>query len=192
MLERIDLAKDLHFYTNTTIDTLDYSGEGLNAGSKIVFAAAGEKKRELMEQLPANFSLPEGFSTPKISIPGVLAIQGNPYQYDTAKQEIALLKAHLKAEDLSTLPLIVLCNDAEFTAASINNLVWVTFTRSNPATDIDGVNDFTVNKHWGCNGPLIIDARKKPHHAPELIKDSEVEKKIDRMGEKGGSLYGII
>jgi 4-hydroxy-3-polyprenylbenzoate decarboxylase len=192
MLERIDLAKDLHFYTNTTIDTLDYSGEGLNAGSKIVFAAAGEKKRKLMEQLPANFSLPEGFSAPKISIPGVLAIKGNPYQYDTAKQEIALLKAHLKAEDLSTLPLIVLCNDAEFTAASINNLVWVTFTRSNPATDIDGVNDFTVNKHWGCNGPLIIDARKKPHHAPELIKDSEVEKKIDRMGEKGGSLYGII
>jgi 4-hydroxy-3-polyprenylbenzoate decarboxylase len=192
MLERIDLAKDLHFYTNTTIDTLDYSGEGLNAGSKIVFAAAGEKKRKLMEQLPANFSLPEGFSTPKISIPGVLAIKGNPYQYDTAKQEIALLKAHLKAEDLSTLPLIVLCNDAEFTAATINNLVWVTFTRSNPATDIDGVNDFTVNKHWGCNGPLIIDARKKPHHAPELIKDSEVEKKIDRMGEKGGSLYGII
>jgi len=71
-------------------------------------------------------------------------------------------------------------------------LVWVTFTRSNPATDIDGVNDFTENKHWGCGGSLIIDARKKPHHAPELIKDPEVEKKVDQMGEKGGSLFGVI
>ncbi|WP_316765672.1 UbiD family decarboxylase [Pedobacter frigiditerrae] len=192
MLERIDLKKDLHFHTNTTIDTLDYSGEGLNAGSKVVFAAAGEKKRDLITSLPANFSLPEGFNTPKMAIPGVLVIKGNDYQYDSAKTQIESLKSHLKSEDLSSLPLIVVCDDAEFTAANINNLVWVTFTRSNPATDIDGANDFTTNKHWGCNGPLIIDARKKPHHAPELIKDPTVEKKIDRMGEKGGSLCGVI
>lgn len=192
MLERIDLTKDLHFHTNTTIDTLDYSGEGLNVGSKVVFAAAGEKKRDLMQVLPSSFNLPEGFTVPKIALPGVLVINGSLYQYERAKTEIASLKSHLKTEELSSLPLIVVCDDAEFTAANINNLVWVTFTRSNPATDIDGVNDFTTNKHWGCNGPLIIDARKKPHHAPELIKDPTVEKKIDRMGEKGGSLYGVI
>jgi len=192
MLERIDLTKDLHFHTNTTIDTLDYSGEGLNAGSKVVFAAVGEKKRDLMQVLPINLNLPEGFTTPKMAMPGVLVIKGNPYQYDSAKTEIASLKSHFKSEDLAALPLIVVCDDAEFTAANINNLVWVTFTRSNPATDIDGVNDFITNKHWGCNGPLIIDARKKPHHAPELIKDPIVEQKIDQMGEKGGSLYGVI
>ena len=28
VLERIDLSRDIHFYTNTTIDTLDYSGYG--------------------------------------------------------------------------------------------------------------------------------------------------------------------
>ena len=40
--------RDLHFQTRTTIDTLDYSaGEGLNAGSKLVIAAAGPKRREL-------------------------------------------------------------------------------------------------------------------------------------------------
>jgi 4-hydroxy-3-polyprenylbenzoate decarboxylase len=192
MLERIDLKKDLHFHTNTTIDTLDYSGEGLNAGSKVVFAAAGEKIRDLIQVLPANLSLPEGFDAPKMAMPGVLVIKGNSYQYDSAKTEITSLKSHLKTTNLSSLPLIVLCDDAEFAAANINNLVWVTFTRSNPATDIDGVNDFTTNKHWGCNGPLIIDARKKPHHAPELIKDPVIENKIDMMGKKGGSLYGII
>ncbi|MCG8617965.1 MAG: UbiD family decarboxylase, partial [Desulfobacterales bacterium] len=41
MLERIDFSRDIHFTTRTTMDTLDYSGRGLNEGSKVVFAAAG-------------------------------------------------------------------------------------------------------------------------------------------------------
>ena len=192
MLERIDLSSDLHFYTNTTIDTLDYSGDGLNTGSKVVFAAAGEKRRTLMQDLPDGFNLSTEFSQIKIAIPGVLVIQANPY-LDAVKaaQEIEALKHQLKEHALDTLPLIVVCDDAAFTAANINNLVWVTFTRSNPAADINGVGDFTVNKHWGCKGPLIIDARKKPHHAPELIKDEAIERQIDRFWEKSGALHGI-
>lgn len=190
ILERIDLKKDLHFYTNTTIDTLDYTGEGLNAGSKVVFAAAGPKRRILMQELPAGFDLPNGFSEAKMAIPGVLAIQGLPFSstVDTAA-EVSQLTAHFKAQDLSTLPLIVYCDDALFTATHINNLVWVAFTRSNPATDIYGIQSFVQDKHWGCEGPLIIDARKKPHHAPELIKDAEVEERINRIWERGGSLF---
>jgi 4-hydroxy-3-polyprenylbenzoate decarboxylase len=192
MLERIDFKKDLHFYTNTTIDTLDYSGDGLNAGSKVVFAAAGEKRRELMAVLPLSFNLPTEFDSFKIAMPGVLAIKADKYQDAlSAKKDIELLKSHLKSQDLATLQLIVVSDDVEFTAENINNLVWVAFTRSNPAADIDGVDDFMVNKHWGCNGPLIIDARKKPHHAPELIKDIEVEKRIDRFWQPGASLFGI-
>ena len=41
LLERVDWTSDLHFQTRTTIDTLDYSGHGLNQGSKVVIAAAG-------------------------------------------------------------------------------------------------------------------------------------------------------
>ncbi|WP_199141815.1 UbiD family decarboxylase [Pedobacter sp. ASV12] len=193
VLERIDPSRDLHFYTNTTIDTLDYSGDGLNAGSKVVFAVAGDKKRTLVNVCPADLNLPSPFGVSQIAIPGVLALQAGSYvDAQQAKQEIARLKESLKAVDLSGLPLIVLCDDAQFTAANVNNLVWVTFTRSNPAADIDGVDDFTRDKHWGCTGPVIIDARKKPHHAPELIKDAEVEKKVDRLGQEGASLYGII
>ncbi|MEE1944613.1 UbiD family decarboxylase [Pedobacter sp. KR3-3] len=193
VLERIDPSRDLHFYTNTTIDTLDYSGDGLNAGSKVVFAVAGDKKRALANVLPTNLNLPAPFVASQIAIPGVLVMQVGSYvDAQQAKQEIARLKKSLQAVDLSGLPLIVLCDDAQFTAANVNNLVWVAFTRSNPAADIDGVNDFTRDKHWGCTGPVIIDARKKPHHAPELIKDAEVEKRVDRLGQQGASLYGII
>ncbi|TFG89247.1 MAG: UbiD family decarboxylase, partial [Gemmatimonadales bacterium] len=41
LLERVDWTRDLHFQTRTTIDTLDYSGSGLNQGAKVVIAAAG-------------------------------------------------------------------------------------------------------------------------------------------------------
>jgi 4-hydroxy-3-polyprenylbenzoate decarboxylase len=47
-------------------------------------------------------------------------------------------------------------------------------------------------KHWGCNGPLVFDARVKPHHAPPVEKDAATEKKIDRLFAPGGSLHGVI
>lgn len=193
ILERIDFKTDLHFYTNTTIDTLDYSGDGLNSGSKVVFAAAGNKKRTLWDKLPEGLKLPDHFKNATIAIPGVFAIQTQKYQSaEKTAAEITSLNLALMDADLSGLPLIVICDDADFTAENINNLVWVTFTRSNPAADVYGINDFTINKHWGCKGSLIIDARKKPHHAPELIKSATVEARIDEMGKSGGALFGVI
>jgi 4-hydroxy-3-polyprenylbenzoate decarboxylase len=193
VLERVDLTRDLHFHTRTTIDTLDYSGSGLNSGSKVAVTVAGEVKRELWKELPLNFDLPNIFTGFKIAMPGVLAIQAPKYttEQETEKQ-IAILDDHLKNKELNGLPLLVLCDDAGFTAKNINNLVWVTFTRSNPSHDIYGINSFTEHKHWGCKGPLIIDARIKPHHAPVLEKDISVEKKVDQLGAKGGVLAGII
>lgn len=182
VLSRMDFRTDLHFHTNTTIDTLDYSGDGLNSGSKVVFAAAGSERRRLSEVLPTGFTLPEGFHTAQLAIPGVLAVQAAPYgSHAAAIEEIAVLNAALKDQDLEEIALMVLCDDSVFTAENINNLVWITFTRSNPAVDIHGIGAFTTNKHWGCTGPVIIDARKKPHHAPELIKDVQVEKNIERF-----------
>jgi 4-hydroxy-3-polyprenylbenzoate decarboxylase len=90
------------------------------------------------------------------------------------------------------IPLIVICDDAEFVSIDFNNFLWVCFTRTNPSHDIYGVDSETQNKHWGCHGPLLIDARIKPHHAPPVEKDPETEKKINRLFEKGGSLYGVI
>ena len=193
VLERVDLTRDLHFYTRTTIDTLDYSGSSLNSGSKVAIAVAGEKKRELWTELPSGFDLPRPFNVFKMAMPGVLAIEIPQFIHeDDIADAIGILDDYVKDTDLNGLPLMVLCDDAGFTAQTINNLVWVTFTRSNPSHDIYGIRSFTEHKHWGCHGPLIINARKKPHHAPELIKDPAVERLVDKMGEKGGSLYGVI
>ena len=78
-LERLDWRRDLHFITRTTIDTLDYSGSGLNQGSKLIVAAAGPVLRQLSNELDGNLRLPSGWSEPRLCLPGVLAVRGEPY-----------------------------------------------------------------------------------------------------------------
>jgi 4-hydroxy-3-polyprenylbenzoate decarboxylase len=174
MLERVDWRRDIHFQTKTTIDTLDYSGTGVNQGSKVVIAAVGEKKRDLLGSNPNEKS--------GTVIPGVIAMDAQAFTtYENAEKEIEILSSSLSTENLDGIMLIVLTDDASFIEVSLNNFLWTTFTRSNPANDIYGVDAFTEHKHWGCNGPLIIDARKKPHHAPDLIKNVDVEKRVDEI-----------
>lgn len=193
--QRIDLTRDVHFYTNTTIDTLDYSGTGLNTGSKVVFAAYGEVRRQLCSELPAVFHALRSFEKPVLAMPGVVCIQARPFStYVAAQEEMDMLNEQLTdfLPGLDGVPLIVVTDDSTFTAASLRNYVWVTFTRCNPSHDIYGIDAFYHFKHWGCNGPLVMDARIKPHHAPVLEKDPATEKKIDRLFSKGGSLYGVL
>jgi 4-hydroxy-3-polyprenylbenzoate decarboxylase len=193
VLARVDWRRDLHFHTRTTIDTLDYSGSGWNEGSKVVIAACGEVLRQLATEAPTIERLPEGFSAPRLAQKGVLAIQAP--KYSNAKQaaeEVEILINTLASQNLNTVPLIVLVDDSEFLGATLNNFLWVTFTRSNPAQDIYGIKSSVQNKHWGCEGSLIIDARVKTHHAPELVADAKVSARVDKLFSKGGELYGRI
>lgn len=187
LLSRIDWKRDLHFQTRTTIDTLDYSGSGLNSGSKLVMAAAGPTIRELATTLPSDLNLPAGFRDPTICLPGVVAITGPKVEAgdDSAQQFCALQSAD---SPINAFPLIVLCDDGPFTARTLNNFLWITFTRSNPAADIHGIDSFIDDKHWGCNGSLVIDARIKPHHAPPLVEDPEVSKRVDALAAAGKSI----
>lgn len=194
VLERIDWRRDLHFQTRTTIDTLDYSGSGFNEGSKVVMAAAGDPIRTLSTEIPENLRLPEGYKAAKVVLPGIVAVQGPAFTHqETATEELRTLTNLLGDQGLpDSLPLVLLVDDAEFTAAKLNNFLWVTFTRSNPSHDIYGVGGTIEHKHWGCTGALVIDARVKPHHAPPLVEDPEVTRRVDALAAKGGPLHGII
>jgi len=190
LLQRIDFARDLHFQTQTTIDTLDYSGCGFNSGSKVVMAAAGEPLRELPTELPSELQLPEGFTDPRVAQPGILAVQGRAFESHASLRAFC---EHYTAEAaINRFPLILIVDDSEFTARTLNNLLWVAFTRSNPASDIDGIEAFEEQKHWGCRGSLVIDARRKPQHAPPLIEDPEVTRRVERLAAPGGPLHGIL
>jgi 4-hydroxy-3-polyprenylbenzoate decarboxylase len=196
ILERLDLNRDLHFQTKTTIDTLDYSGTGMNQGSKIVIAAAGKKRRELTANLPDGFTLPSGFSNPKFVQKGILAIKAPKFEQNTeggntSYQQAQNLCDYLKNFDLKGIPMVIIVDDSDFVAQTLNNFLWVTFTRANPSHDIHGVNAKTEHKHWGCT-TMVIDARIKPHHAPVLEVDEKVKERVDQLFAKGGVLAGLL
>ena len=207
LLARVDWSRDCHFHTETTIDTLDYSGSGFNTGSKLVVAARGPALRELRGDLPAMPPLPDGFRNPRVCLPGVVAIEGPrieprprieastdasiweaaqsaPWSADVERFSAAIGPGH----PLRAWPLVVIVDDAGFAAASLANFLWLTFTRSNPAADVHGVDAFTHQKHWGCRGPLVIDARLKPHHAPPVEEDPTVSAAVDGLCARGGPL----
>lgn len=204
VLERVDWRNDLHFQTRTTIDTLDYSGSGFNAGSKLVIAAAGPPRRELGTALPADISLPSGYQNPRIALPGVLVMEsskeitssrtGDAFTTSQSTAKASHLDPSFEALQgtLAHFPLIVIVDDSEFASRTLNNWLWTTFTRSNPASDIDGIGAFISAKHWGCTGSLVIDARIKPHHAPPLVEDPRVTQRVDQLAARGGPLHGII
>jgi 4-hydroxy-3-polyprenylbenzoate decarboxylase len=169
VLERVDWRHDVHFITQTTADTLDYSDSELHRGSKLFVTVSGKPKRNLAESLAtgaASVSIPA--KNPQVVCPGVLCVE----EIDPA------------GSFPDGFPLIVLVDDSSEASSNFRNFLWTAFTKSDPANDVHGIGEETKNKHWGCTGPLIIDARRKKHHAPELVELPEAAKRADEIVEK--------
>ena len=195
LLRRVDWRRDLHFQTQTTIDTLDYSGGRLNQGSKLIIAAVGEPLRCLPGEWSGTFSLPDGFGDPRVCLPGVVALRGPSYRFESASGVdpcLSELEQLPLEHPLAAFPLWVVVDDSAFVAGHLKNWLWTVFTRSNPASDVYGVAPSTYQRHWGCRGPLIIDARSKPHHAPALEEDPTVLARVRAWGRRGQPLAGWL
>ena len=182
LLERIDLNSDIHFYTKTTMDTLDYSGENLNAGSKVVIAAYGDVKRSLASSVPEEIH--QLNANAKLVLPGIIAL-------DAALINTKGLQEKLKGKGANLLNelgivMLILTENPSWMAEESNNFLWACFTRTNPSHDMEGVDSFVDQKHWGANGPLIFDATIKKHHAPPVEKNAAIEKRVDEVLAKYG------
>ncbi len=209
VLERIHFDRDLHFQTATTIDTLDYTGTSLNHGSKVVIAAAGVKCRELRNN-PSDLeslTLPQGFKVAAIVMPGILMIEGPatlaPNETaDKSDNEKPATFAELKAslahwkfrENYPWISIIdegaarLAANSGTSTNNILSNFLWLTFTRSDPAQDIYGLDETVEEKHWKCSAPMIIDARIKPHHQKQLTVPAEITAKAKQILKDAGVL----
>lgn len=177
IMERMDLTRDLHFYTQTSIDTLDYSGEEINKGSKLVLAAYGDSLRNLCTKIPA--LIDANLSGAKLVMPGVIALSVIDYSIATIQEKLKGMGNELLNKE--GLFMLILTEDPNWMAMDIQNFIWAGFTRVNPANDIEGVDAFIKNKHWGCHGPLLFDASLKKHHAPILDKVPAVETRVDAI-----------
>ena len=160
----------------------------------MVIAAAGPPRARIGHaNCRPTCDLPDGFREPRVCLPGILAVPGPPYRRVGARpgrrpSSDSASAYTARATALHGFPLIVVVDDSDFTARTLNNFLWVTFTRSNPAADVYGIEAFTQQKHWGCRGSLVIDARIKPHHAPPLVEDPDVTKRVDALAARGGPL----
>lgn len=196
MLERLDFSRDLHFQTSTTIDTLDYTGNSLNHGSKLVMAAAGIKRRDLRNDVKdiQSLTLPEAFNdgrdvASKVFIPmaGVLVIEGPAFEDVKRKELMKQLAESLAGWKYGEhYPLVSLVDrrpilDDSLKGENLNDFLWLTFTRSDPAQDIFGHKERVTNKHWATEIPLIIDARVKPHHQKELNLPKEIKERASKI-----------
>jgi len=182
ILARLDLANDIHFYTKTTMDTLDYSGDGLNTGSKVVIAAYGDVKRDLATVVPARLIALNIQAS--LVMPGVVAVNAATYSTEALQKALEGQGAALLNQE--GVVLIIRTEDPVWMASDLNNFLWAAFTRTNPSHDMDAIDAYTTHKHWAAKGPLVFDATIKPHHAPPVVKDPEVEKRVDAILEKYG------
>jgi len=197
VLERVDWRRDLHFQTGTTIDTLDYTGPALNEGSKLVITAAGPARRTLPVGIDNRIRIPEelAFRDPRVCLPGILVVQGPACTAAGAEADSAVARfcaSYGRHDGVNLFPLVVVVDDSRFAARTLDNFLWTTFTRSNPAADVYGIEPFTTHKHWGCHGSLVIDARAKPHHAPPVGEDPDVARRVKALAAPGGPLHGVI
>jgi 4-hydroxy-3-polyprenylbenzoate decarboxylase len=128
---------------------------------------------------------------PRLDAPSDAAIwesaRTSPWSADVERLCAAIGPEH----PLRRFPLVVIVDDSAFAAASLANWLWLTFTRSNPAANVHGVDAFTHQKHWGCRGPLVIDARLKPHHAPPVEEDPAITAAVDALCVRGGPLSDL-
>ncbi|MDI9338630.1 MAG: UbiD family decarboxylase [Alphaproteobacteria bacterium] len=180
LLEHLDFENNLHFISNTSIDTLDYSGGHLNQGSKLMLCASVIKHRALSNRLPTEIKSIQEIKKAKLLAPGILIFEIDTFKsYELAETDILLLTNKLgEYNDFnspkSPYPLCILTENID-SFNHFNDFLWIVFTRSNPSHDIYGVNAFYKNKQWGCKGSMLIDVRLKPFMPPILKMDPTLE-----------------
>ncbi len=192
VLERVDWATDLHFQTRTTMDTLDYSGHGLNQGSKVVIAAAGPTRRDLATELAARPPHARRVRDPRVALPGILAVRGRRSGGTRRRRpEPARFCAAIEADRGPA-------SRWSWWSTTASSSPGPSATSSGPPSPGPTPRPTSTasgasrdRKHWGCTGPLVIDARVKPHHAPPLIDDPAIERRVDALAAPGGPLHGI-
>ena len=172
VLARFRPETDLFVFSNVSMDTLDYTSGKVNEGSKAIMLGLGdpvwELPREFRGQLPGFVSRAEVFCA------GCLVLQGGSFAEDET------LAARVAADPVfSDWPLIVLHDDARV-AASLQDFLWATWTRFEPAADIYAAQTTVQRHHLVYKAPVVIDARTKPGFPDELIVRDDIRELVDR------------
>jgi UbiD family decarboxylase len=182
VLERFDPLQDLFIFNNTSHDTLDYTGDRLNHGSKAVLMGVGEPRRSLPKDYysslkdadaSADSNLP-GIHNAAVYCAGCLVISGASYEENPLLPQQILEQS---ADRLAAWPLVILADSVEI-ARDQTAFLWTVFTRFNPAADLYARAHLNRH-HLGYELPIIIDARMKPGYPDELFPREDIVRLVD-------------
>lgn len=173
VLERFNPATDLFIFNKTSHDTLDYTGQKLNHGSKAVLMGIGEPIRELPRSYDEG-DIP-GISQAVAYCGGCLVVSGASYEKEPELAQRVMEFMHARS---TKWPMVIVVDDAESTSATQTSFLWTVFTRFNPATDIFAASEIE-HHHLSYKLPLVIDARMKPGYPDELFPREDIVKTVD-------------
>jgi menaquinone biosynthesis decarboxylase len=172
VLARARFESDLFIISNVSMDTLDYTSGVVNEGSKAILVGLGEAVRELPREFQGE--LPRDVSRVEVFCGGCLVVQGRPYAEDEGQA------ARLTREEaFASWPLIILQDDARV-AHSVQDFLWSTWTRFEPAADIYAAETTVHRHHLSYRAPIVIDARKKPSLPDELVVRQDISELVDK------------
>ena len=172
VLARVKWESDFFIFSNTSMDTLDYTSGKVNQGSKAILMGLGDAVRDLPREFHGE--LPAGISRAEVFCGGCLVVQGEPYVNDEAQ---AARLANEKT--FAGWPLVILHDDASV-AQSVSDFLWSTWTRFEPGGDVYAAETKVVRHHLAYGAPIVIDARKKPSLPDELIVREDIAATVDR------------
>jgi 3-polyprenyl-4-hydroxybenzoate decarboxylase len=161
VLARFDASRDLFIFSNTAMDTLDYTSGKVNEGSKAVMLGLGEQQRDLTREFRGE--LPTGITRAEVFCGGCLVLEGVSF-----KDDAELAPRLARDASLADWQIIVVHDDASV-ALSVPDFLWATWTRFEPASDIHAAATEVYRHHLAYRAPIVIDARMKPGYPEELV-----------------------
>ncbi len=169
LLERMNPKTNILILGHTSNDTLDYTGQALNLGSKMILIGTGEKIRELPSAV--HKALPHEIKDAKVFCPGCLVIQVDAHTD---------IKNILQNDSLLPWPLIIIVDNVKSCTSSSLEFLWQVFTRFEPALDVHARKSFIERSQASFEFPLLIDARMKPRYPKALEPDDSTVRLVDR------------
>lgn len=172
-LERTNWEKDLFVISNVSQDTLDYSGPKVNEGSKGIWLALGQAKRELYGEPPQ--TLPSGVRDAKVFVKGCLVISGPAF-----KDSPDFVKEISQHSGFAPYELVLVVDDVKEATQNEEKFLWSWFTRFEPAADIHAAKMFHRRFHTALSAPVFFDSRMKPWYPGTVEPLPETVKLVDR------------
>jgi 4-hydroxy-3-polyprenylbenzoate decarboxylase len=170
-----DPEQDFHLLARTAADTLDFTGEALHKGSKMILDATGGP---LGEGAPTAVALPANISTLAPGIVKHRLVGKTMLVVQTAGGGRNIIQKLVDNPLLGSVKIVVAVSD-DVDIDDDENLIWGIFTRFDAVLDVM----FSRSEFRGIapvySGVLGIDATWKQGYQKPLVMDPEVVKKVD-------------